>query len=44
LAGTYGKGQQIWQEREVVSALYVDRQEVLVVDERQVVGDFEEYR
>ncbi|KAF9267872.1 Metallo-dependent phosphatase [Marasmius fiardii PR-910] len=29
-----------WIEKEVVSALYVDRQEVIVVDEREVVGDF----
>ncbi|KAF5382177.1 hypothetical protein D9615_004405 [Tricholomella constricta] len=32
--------EQRWVEKEVVSALYPDRQEVLVVDEREVVGDF----
>ena len=32
--------QQRWREKEVVSALYHDRQEVLAVDEREVVGDF----
>ncbi|KAF8071888.1 Metallo-dependent phosphatase-like protein [Lyophyllum atratum] len=31
---------QRWIEKEVVSALYPDRQEVLVADEREVVGDF----
>jgi len=31
---------QRWMEKEVVSALYPDRQELLVVDEREVVGDF----
>lgn len=29
-----------WQEREEISAVYEDRREVLVVDEREVVGDF----
>jgi len=29
-----------WREKEVVSALYHDRQEVLAVDEREIVGDF----
>ncbi|KAG6862541.1 hypothetical protein C0995_000089 [Termitomyces sp. Mi166 len=29
-----------WIEKEVVSALYPDKQEILVVDEREVVGDF----
>ncbi|KAH0585209.1 hypothetical protein J132_10120 [Termitomyces sp. J132] len=29
-----------WMEKEVVSALYPDKQEILVVDEREVVGDF----
>lgn len=32
---------QIWKEIEVVSALYTDRTEVLAVDERAVVGEFE---
>ncbi|GLB40376.1 putative calcineurin-like phosphoesterase [Lyophyllum shimeji] len=32
--------EQRWVEKEVVSALYPERQEVLVVDEREVVGDF----
>ncbi|KAF9489422.1 Metallo-dependent phosphatase [Pleurotus eryngii] len=31
---------RVWKEREVVSALYPDRQEVLVDEERVVVGDF----
>ncbi|RDB26317.1 hypothetical protein Hypma_006636 [Hypsizygus marmoreus] len=34
-----GKKQR-WIEREIVSALYPDRQEVLVEDEREVLGDF----
>ncbi|KAG6908677.1 hypothetical protein DXG01_003691 [Tephrocybe rancida] len=34
------KEDQRWIEKEVVSALYQDKQEVLVVDEREVVGDF----
>lgn len=29
-----------WIEREVISALYVDRQEVLVTNERELVGSF----
>lgn len=29
-----------WIEREVVSALYSDRQEIIVSDEREVVGSF----
>ncbi|KAK1231567.1 hypothetical protein PQX77_005301 [Marasmius sp. AFHP31] len=33
-------GGQRWIEKEVVSALYVDRQEIITVDEREVVGDF----
>lgn len=32
-----------WKEREVVTALYKDRQEVLVVDERMVTGNFGMY-
>ncbi|KAI9063706.1 Metallo-dependent phosphatase [Trametes sanguinea] len=32
--------EQRWQEREVVKALYVDREVVLAEDEREVVGDF----
>jgi len=32
--------EQRWVEKEVVSALYPDRQEVLVVDEREVKGNF----
>ncbi|KAJ7104021.1 Metallo-dependent phosphatase-like protein [Mycena belliarum] len=34
------KGAPRWREREVVSALYVDRQETIVDEEREVVGDF----
>lgn len=34
------EGEPHWIEREVVSALYVDRQETIVDQERQVVGDF----
>ncbi|KAF7374771.1 Adenylate cyclase [Mycena sanguinolenta] len=33
-------GEPRWIEREVVSALYVDRQEIIVDQEREVVGDF----
>lgn len=29
-----------WLETEVVSALYPDQRDVLVVDEREIVGDF----
>jgi hypothetical protein len=29
-----------WEEREIVSALYPDREEVLAVDVREVIGDF----
>jgi len=29
-----------WREKEVVSALYQDRREVLAVDEREIVGKF----
>ncbi|KAH9481721.1 hypothetical protein JR316_0006248 [Psilocybe cubensis] len=29
-----------WMEREVISALYADRQEIIVTDEREVVGTF----
>ena len=32
---------QRWREKEVVSALYHDRQEVLAVDEREIVGNFQ---
>ncbi len=32
--------EQEWQEREVVSALYADRQDVLSEDVRRVVGNF----
>lgn len=35
--------EQRWIEKEVVSALYPDRQELLVIDEREVVGDFRGY-
>ncbi|KAF9267871.1 Metallo-dependent phosphatase [Marasmius fiardii PR-910] len=38
-AGTR-KEEQKWIEKEVVSALYVDRQEIIAVDEREVEGDF----
>ncbi|KAF7336732.1 Adenylate cyclase [Mycena venus] len=34
------EGEPRWIEREVVSALYVDRQETIVDQEREVVGDF----
>ncbi|KAJ7475979.1 Metallo-dependent phosphatase-like protein, partial [Mycena latifolia] len=34
------EGEHRWTEREVVSALYVDRQETIVEEEREVVGDF----
>jgi len=37
-----GKKQK-WIEREVVSALYVDRQEIIADEEREVVGDFAGY-
>lgn len=33
-------GPQRWTEKEVISALYPDAQEVLVVDEREIIGDF----
>jgi hypothetical protein len=33
-------GEPWWSEREVVSALYVDRQETIIDQEREVVGDF----
>ncbi|KAJ7593324.1 Metallo-dependent phosphatase-like protein [Mycena floridula] len=40
LAG-FGSGKdQKWQEREVVSALYDDREDIITVDEREIVGDF----
>jgi hypothetical protein len=29
-----------WIEKEIVSAVYMDREVVLAVDEREVVGDF----
>jgi hypothetical protein len=32
-----------WKEREVVTALYMDRQEVLAVDERTIKGNFAAY-
>ncbi|KAJ7030384.1 Metallo-dependent phosphatase-like protein [Mycena alexandri] len=34
------EGAPRWKEREVVSALYVDRQETIVDQERELVGDF----
>ena len=34
-------GQKVWTEKEVVKALYVDREVVLAEDERAVVGDFD---
>ncbi|KAK7033246.1 adenylate cyclase [Favolaschia claudopus] len=34
------EGEHRWIEREVVSALYVDRQETIVDQERELVGDF----
>ena len=33
-------GEQRWIEKEVVTALYPDRQEILVTEEREVMGDF----
>jgi len=33
-------GSQRWKEKEVVSALYPDRQEIIASDEREVVGEF----
>lgn len=41
--GSNAGEQHRWHEREVVSALYEDRQEVLVIEERDVVGDFTGY-
>jgi len=39
-----GQGREkVWTEREVVSALYPHQREVLVDQERQVVGDFSGY-
>ncbi|KAG7089466.1 hypothetical protein E1B28_011151 [Marasmius oreades] len=35
---------QKWIEKEVVSALYVDRQELITVGEREVFGDFSDYK
>ena len=35
----YFEDGQTWVEREVVSAVYLDHEEVLVTDERQVTGD-----
>ena len=32
--------QQRWKEREVVSAVYEDRQEILATSEREVSGEF----
>lgn len=29
-----------WKEREVVTAVYMDHQDVLAVSEQEVVGDF----
>ncbi|KAF8972208.1 Metallo-dependent phosphatase-like protein [Flammula alnicola] len=34
---------QRWIEKEVVSAIYADRQEILVSDEREVVGNFHHF-
>ena len=36
LAHTPGK----WKEREVVTAVYVDREEILAVSEQELVGNF----
>ncbi|KDR76184.1 hypothetical protein GALMADRAFT_279371 [Galerina marginata CBS 339.88] len=38
-----GEEEERWLEREIVSALYPDRTEVLVEDEREVVGSFGGY-
>lgn len=35
-----GRGEQRWIEREVVTALYEDKQEVIANDEREISGDF----
>jgi hypothetical protein len=35
--------EQRWIEKEIVTALYPDRQEILVMDEREIVGDFQGY-
>ncbi|TFK75176.1 Metallo-dependent phosphatase [Pluteus cervinus] len=35
--------EQEWREREVISALYPDRQDVLVDEQRHVVGNFDRY-
>jgi hypothetical protein len=43
VAGDVSGSEQRWMEREVVTALYPDRQEVLVTDEREVIGDFQGY-
>ena len=40
LTPTGDDASQRWREKEVVSALYQDRQEVLAVEEREIVGDF----
>lgn len=33
-------GEDLWLEKEVVSAIYEDRREILVTEERQVAGHF----
>ena len=38
----YG-GKQVWKETEVVTAIYEDRDEVLVYNEREVEGNFAGY-
>lgn len=37
-----GSFSQRWKEKEVVSAIYPDRREVIATSEREVVGDFED--
>jgi hypothetical protein len=40
--GNHGQ-KQVWKETEVITAIYEDRDEVLVYDEREVEGDFAGY-
>jgi len=41
--GDFPARKQRWVEKEVIRALYPDRQQLLVVDEREVMGDFQGY-
>jgi hypothetical protein len=38
--GDKSGGEQRWIEEEIVEALYPDRKDQLVVDKREVMGDF----